>query len=181
MTKKPIKLFELWRETMDSLTREGLLLCSVDTTGKPNAMTIGWMTGGIVWGKPILTVLVRPSRHTFSRMEQVGEFTVNVMPPEFANALEVCGTVSGRDKDKFADAGLTTVPAKEVRVPIIVQGIIHYECRVVQKNDIIPANLAAEIKKSAYPHNDFHRVYYGEVLAAYATDDASKLLHRALI
>jgi len=181
MDKQPIKLFDFWQETIDALTREGLLLCSVDSGGKPNVMTIGWLTGGAVWSKPILTVLVRPSRFTYGRLEQVNEFTVSVLPAAFAEAIQHCGTASGRDGDKFAHTGLTPMAARKVRVPIIEQGVVHYECRVVHTNKVIPANLAADIKASAYANGDFHRVHYGEVLAAYAAPDAREKLRRPLL
>ena len=180
MNKQPIKLFDFWQETIDALTHEGLLLCSVDSDGKPNVMTIGWLTGGAIWSKPILTVLVRPSRFTYSRLEQVSEFTVNVLPAAFAETIQHCGTASGRDGDKFAHTGLTPVPAQKVRAPIIEQGAVHYECRVVHTNEVIPANLATEIKASAYATGDYHRVYFGEVLAAYAAPDAREKLERPL-
>ena len=178
MSKSAIKLFDLWQETVDALTHEGLLLCSVGTDDQPNVMTIGWLTGGVVWGKPILTVLVRPSRFTYSRLEQVNEFTVNVLPATFADAIQHCGTASGRDGDKFAHTRLTPVAAQRVRVPIIEQGVVHYECRVVHTNEVIPANLTADIKASAYASGDYHRVYFGEVLAAYAAPDAREKLKR---
>lgn len=181
MSKQAIKLFDLWPETIGALTREGLLLCSVGADGAPNVMTIGWMLGGAVWGKPILTVLVRPSRHSHTRLEEVGEFTVNVLPPERAEALQYCGTASGRDADKFARAGLTVSPARKVRAPIVGDGLVHYECRVVHRNDVIPEKVAPEIIAAAYPQGDFHRVYFGEVLAAYAEADARERLHRPLI
>jgi flavin reductase (DIM6/NTAB) family NADH-FMN oxidoreductase RutF len=181
MTKQPIRLFDLWSETIDSLTHEGLLLCSVSTDGKPNIMTIGWLTGGAIWSKPILTILVRPSRFTYSRLNQVNEFTVNVLPASFAEAIQHCGTASGRDGDKFSRTGLKPVAAQKVRVPIIEQGVVHYECRVVHTNEVIPANLTAEIKASAYANGDYHRVYFGEVLAAYAAPDAREKLRRALL
>jgi len=73
---------------------------------------------------------------------------------------------------------LTLSPAQKVRVPVIEQGVVHYECRVVHRNDVIPANLAAEVKASAYKAGDFHRIYYGEVLAAYAAPDAREKLRR---
>jgi flavin reductase (DIM6/NTAB) family NADH-FMN oxidoreductase RutF len=181
MTKQPIKLFDLWSETIDALTREGLLLCSMDSAGKPNVMTIGWLTGGTIWSKPILTVLVRPSRFTYSRLAQVNEFTVNVLPAAFAEAIQHCGAASGCDGDKFAHTGLKPVAAQEIRVPIIEQGVVHYECRVVHTNEVIPANLAADIKASAYTNGDFHRIYFGELLAAYAAPDAREKLRRALL
>lgn len=178
MNKPAIKLFELWTETMEALTHEGLLLNSVDQGGRVNTMTIGWLTGGIIWGRPVMVVLARPSRHTFSRLEAVGEFTVNVLPPSLSPALEHCGTVSGRDHDKFAETGLKLVPAQKLRVPVIEQGVVHYECRVVHRNDVIPANLADEVRSTAYKNGDFHRVYFGEVLAAYATTNAREQLRR---
>ena len=69
---------------------------------------------------------------------------------------------------------------RQVRVPIIEQGAVHYECRVVHTNEVIPANLAAEIKVSAYATGDYQRVYFGEVLAAYAAPDAREKLQRPL-
>ncbi len=180
-TKRAIKLFDFWQETIDSLTREGLLLCSAGADGKPNVMTIGWLTGGAIWSKPILIVLVRPSRFTYDRLNQVHEFTVNVLPASFAEAIQHCGTASGRDGDKFNHTGLKPVPAQKVRVPIIEQGVVHYECRVVHTNEVIPANLSADIKASAYESGDYHRVYFGEVLAAYAATDAREQLQRTLL
>lgn len=52
---------------MATLAHEGVLLNTVGVDGKPNTMTIGWMTAGIIWGKPIVTVLIRPSRHSFGK------------------------------------------------------------------------------------------------------------------
>jgi len=82
-------------------------------------------------------VLVRPSRYTYTLMEETGEFTVNVVPPELKEAATYCGTVSGRDHDKFKDKGLTQIPSLKVKPPIIKEGILHFECRVVYKSDLI--------------------------------------------
>lgn len=44
----------------------GVFLVTQGKERKPNIMTIGWMQGGIIWGRPIISVLVRPSRfHLF--------------------------------------------------------------------------------------------------------------------
>lgn len=174
--KQPIEPFELWRETVHVMSRYGLLLCSIGADGKPNVMAIGWMTGGIVWDKPILCAFVRPTRYTYSRLEEVAEFTVNVLPPEFSDAIQVCGTVSGKDADKFEKTGLKPVRAQRVKAPIIEQGIIHYECMVVHKNDVLPQFLSDEIAKYAYPAGNFHRIYFGEIVAAYAAINAKEML-----
>ena len=94
--------FDYLNETLDVLGKPGLLLVSTDADGKPNAMTIGWGTVGIIWGKPIFVVLVRPSRYTYGLMEQTEDFTVNVPSAELREAVAFCGSKSGRDYDKFA-------------------------------------------------------------------------------
>jgi flavin reductase (DIM6/NTAB) family NADH-FMN oxidoreductase RutF len=176
MTKQSIQPFALWQETMAALTHGGLLLCTMGADGKPNPMTIGWMAGGFIWGKPILEVLVRPSRYSFSRLEQNAGFTVNVMPPEFVEAIQICGSVSGRDADKFAETGVTPAPSCRVNVPLIEQAVIGYECRVVHTNEVIASRLMPEIVSAYYPQGDFHRVFFGEILAACAATDAKARL-----
>jgi flavin reductase (DIM6/NTAB) family NADH-FMN oxidoreductase RutF len=172
MKREPVGSFDLWADTMGPLRQEGILLCTVDREGRPNAMTIGWITGGVIWSRPILTVLVRPSRHTYSRLEEVPEFTVNVLPRSLAPACELCGTKSGRDLDKFAAAKLTPVPSLKVRPPSLAEALVVWECRVVHRNDVVPANLSTMIKATAYPQGDFHRIYDGEILGCFAAPGA---------
>lgn len=176
MEKRDYGLAEVWREALEVLHGPGALLVSVDEKGTPNVMTIGWATLGIVWGKPILTVFVRPSRFTFGLIDRTGDFTVNIPPPELAAAAQHCGTVSGRDHDKFAECGLTAARARYVRSPIIAECILHYECRVVHKHDIDPQTLASEILARSYPQGNFHRVFYGEVLAVYGVPNLKERL-----
>ena len=164
------------KETNKMLGHSGLLLASVDAQGNPNVMTIGWGTIGIIWGKPIFVVLVRPSRYTHGLIEITNDFTVNVPTPELADEVSYFGTVSGRDQDKFKVKGLTATPGKIVKAPIVEECAIHYECRVVHKNDVIPDELAEEIRNSAYRQGDFHRIYFGEILSVYADVDAKKRL-----
>jgi flavin reductase (DIM6/NTAB) family NADH-FMN oxidoreductase RutF len=164
------------KETNKMLGHSGLLLASVDAQGNPNVMTIGWGTVGIIWGKPIFVVLVRPSRYTYDLVEITGDFTVNVPTPKLADEVLYFGTVSGRNQDKFKAMGLTTTPGKKVRSPIVEECAIHYECRVVHKNDVIPDELAEDIRNRAYRQGDFHRIYFGEILAVYADTDAKERL-----
>jgi flavin reductase (DIM6/NTAB) family NADH-FMN oxidoreductase RutF len=177
MSKKvEASLTDYLEETMSKLRNPGLLLVSADADGKPNAMTIGWGTIGVIWGKPIFIVLVRPSRYTYKLMEQGDDFTVNVPSADMGDAVAFCGTKSGRDYDKFAEKGLTAVPGKKVKSPIIDQCVIHYECKIVHKNDVLKDKLTEGIISSAYSSGDFHTIYYGEILSVYASPDAREKL-----
>jgi flavin reductase (DIM6/NTAB) family NADH-FMN oxidoreductase RutF len=112
-------------------------------------------------------------------LEETGEFTVNVPPRELAAAVSHCGTVSGRDHDKFQEMRLTPVPARQVRPPIIEECLVHYECRTLHKNDLAPDSLVQGVLDEFYPQDDFHRIYFGEIVAAYAEVDAARRLGAA--
>ncbi len=167
---------DYFAETMRRMREDGLLLVTAGADGKPNVMTIGWATIGSIWARPTMIVLVRPSRYSYSRLEEVGDFTVNVPPTELAAAAAHCGSVSGREHDKFQEMHLTVVPAKQVRAPIIQECPLHYECRTLHRNDLVPAAIAQAVVDQFYPQGDFHRVYFGEIVAAYADQDAAQRL-----
>lgn len=77
---------------------------------KSNAMTISWGSMGTIWGKPILTVYVRPDRYTWGFLKDNDTFTVSFYPAQYRDALMTMGRTSGRDGDKAATAGLTVQP-----------------------------------------------------------------------
>ena len=162
--------------TLEVMARQGLLLVSSKPGEKPNVMTIGWGTIGLVWGKDIFAVLVRPSRYTFNLIEASGEFTVNVPAADMQEITNYCGTVSGRDHDKFREKKVTPAKSQTVSVPIIEECLIHYECRVVHKNDVVARNLTPEIESGCYGGSDYHRVYFGEIMRTCTARDVEQRL-----
>lgn len=164
---------EHYHEVMKALTSRGLLLAAYDASAKPNLMTIGWGSIGSIWGMPIWTVLVRPSRYTYQCIEHSGCFTVNVPTEAMAMACSACGAKSGRDSDKFAQAGLTSRQASVVKAPEVVECPIVYQCQVVHANDVMPAKLVGSIAEGSYAGEDYHRIYYGKILAMRVDADAS--------
>jgi len=176
MDYKEVPYTTYLNQTLSRLVHPGLLLVSAAGDGRPNAMTIGWGTVGVIWGKPIFVVLVRPSRHTYSLLEASDSFTVCVPSRAMVDAVDFCGTRSGRDHDKFEACDLTALPSTQVRAPGIAGCPVVYECQVVHTNDVVPPSLAAAIKASAYPRGDFHRLYFGQILAVRALPDAAELL-----
>ena len=176
MTKVQVQYTDYFAQTIQRMREDGLLLVSTGADGKANIMTIGWGTIGCIWASPVFIVLVRPSRYTYDRLEQVSDFTVNVPPRELEAAASLCGTVSGRQHDKFQEAQLTPIPSREIRSPIIKECVVHYECRTLHRNDLAPEALAQAGREQFYPGGDFHRVYFGEIVAAYADEDAATRL-----
>jgi flavin reductase (DIM6/NTAB) family NADH-FMN oxidoreductase RutF len=135
-----------------------------------NVMTIGWASLGFIWGKSIMTIAVRPTRHTFGIIERATDFTVSVPLSGMDKELEFCGTNSGRAGNKFKKSGLEIFPSIKAHTPILMVPGIHYECRIVFKSPMDPKNLAEDYKH-LYPQKDFHTLYFGEILECYSTAD----------
>jgi flavin reductase (DIM6/NTAB) family NADH-FMN oxidoreductase RutF len=176
MAKAQVGPTEFLTETLQALSHPGLLLVSLDGRGRPNAMTIGWGSVGIYWTKPVFVVPVRKSRYTYGCIGKTEDFTVNVLPRRLTDAAAFCGTVSGRDHDKLAEAGLTAAPSLAVKSPIIEECVIHYECKVVHANDLAPKVLAARMRRSMYPRGDYHRFFFGEIVAVRAESNVRRRL-----
>jgi len=139
---------------------------TVKAEAQLNTMTIGWATVGIVWSKPIMMVAVRNSRHTFGIIEKATDFTVAFPGDGMKKELTFCGTKSGRTYDKFKECGLKTGAAQKTLSPIIQVPGIHFECKIVYKS-AMDAEFMDAGYKPLYPENDFHTLYFGEILECY--------------
>ena len=162
---KEISFEEYAPQVLQALPKGAFL--TVRNAGRDNTMTIGWGSIGVIWNKPIFTVLVRPSRFTFGLLEASGEFTVSVPRTDMAKALALCGSKSGRDIDKFAVAGLQKLPGLKIATPVIAGAGLHYECKVVFKQPMNPALLDTVISAASYPSGDYHTLYFGLIQATW--------------
>ena len=156
-------------QTLGFLPGPGLLLAAASPSGGANVMTIGWATFGIVWNRPVCMVMVRPTRYTFTLIEESGAFTVNVPASGMDDVLDFCGHNSRRDVDKIRALGLAFSPAKTIASISLDDCSLTYECRVVGKYDISPDMLAEDVLLNHYKdgtrEGNYHRVYLGEILS----------------
>lgn len=162
--KSEIQYLKILEKAIKGLEESRTLLCTIDKNEKPNLMAIGWGNIGIIWGKPIFSILLRPSRYTYSLIEETGEFTINIVDDEYKEIVTYCGSISGRQEDKFQNTGLNMLKSKYVKVPIIKESIINFECKVIAKIDLMPEFINEKIRKQVYKSGDYHRIYLGEIL-----------------
>jgi flavin reductase (DIM6/NTAB) family NADH-FMN oxidoreductase RutF len=163
---KDIAYNEMSKEMLDQLQRGAFL--TVKGGDELNTMTIGWGNIGVIWSKPIFTVMVRYSRYTYELLEKTDEFTVSIpLSKDMKKELGICGTKSKREIDKFKECNLTAEKGKVVDTPIIGECDLHYECRIVYKQAMEPSNIDKKIREVKYSDNDFHVIYYGEIVASY--------------
>lgn len=113
-----------------------VMVSCADRGGNANIIAIAWI-GVLSSDPPVLGVGVRGSRHSHSLITDSGEFVVNIPTVDQVEALDYCGTVSGRDRDKFADTGLTAGKAATLLyAPVIEQCPVNLECRVIDRRPL---------------------------------------------
>jgi flavin reductase (DIM6/NTAB) family NADH-FMN oxidoreductase RutF len=109
--------------------RPVLLVSTRDGEGKDNIVTISW-AGVACTVPPMITVSLRTSRHSHGTISATREFVANIPTSKQIHAVEVCGTTSGRDSDKFAALGLGKTSPTVVSAPLITECPINLECQV---------------------------------------------------
>ena len=137
------------------------LVCAGDETGY-NAMAISWGGLGTLWERPAATVYVKPIRYTWQFLQKCDKFTVIFLPPELKKAVGIMGTLSGRDGDKAAAAGLT---------PVFGDGYVTFAqaettlvCRKMYTQDLTRDTMPASVIADYYTTEEPHTMFIGQVL-----------------
>ena len=93
--KEFVNPFDYANEICHALEK-GILL-TTKAGDQVNTMTIGWGSIGVDWYMDVMTVCVRPQRHTYTLLETNPEFTVSVpIKNDCKEQLRFAGSVSGR-------------------------------------------------------------------------------------
>ena len=144
----------------------GIFLCVGGDT--PNVMTIGWGGLSFYWGKNIFVAPIRPQRFTHDLLQKQKTFTLCVpFARTMSEALQKAGTLSGKDGNKFEAMGLQTLPAANINAPVLPGCAYVLECSVLSQNRFTRPDTDPSISAKMYPADDFHTLFYGEILACY--------------
>ena len=103
--------------------------------GKANVMTLSWHTM-MEFAPPLVGCVVSARDFSFDALLATRQCTVNIPTVELAAQVVGCGNCSGRSVDKFQAFGLTPMPAKRVRAPLIAQCFANLECRVCNTRQV---------------------------------------------
>lgn len=159
--------FESVQNILAEQLKYGVFL-NTEVDGVPNTMTIAWGNTGRMWDRESFSVAVRHSRYTFELMEKSEYFTVSVPAKgSLKKELGVCGTISGRVKNKFEETGLTITYLNEVKVPVIEECQLHFVCKIAYKQSMDPSLIKSDYVNNKYKTHDYHTLYYGEVVSVY--------------
>ncbi|MCE1252266.1 MAG: flavin reductase [Anaerolineae bacterium] len=170
MNRKSVDLKQFDISTLNAWNHWFLLTAGDFSSAKYNSMTISWGAFGVMWERPFAQVVVRPSRYTYQFIDTYPDFTLSAFPAGYEEALSLMGAVSGRDRDKIKESGLTPVKLAEVGAPAFAEAELIIKCRKVYYQDLNPDHFLADYVKESYPAGDIHRVYYGEIVGIEAPE-----------
>ena len=107
-----------------------VMVSCANAAGEKNIVTVAW-AGTVCTNPPMLSISLRPERHSYGIIRESGEFVVNLVTARLQRACDWCGVRSGRDHDKWAECHLTSAPAAKLELaPAIEESPVNIECRV---------------------------------------------------
>ena len=68
-------------------------------------------------------------------ISEKGEFGVNIPTKSQLDKIHLCGSVSGKDEDKYVKASLTPKEGREIDSYVIKECPVNLECKVVHRID----------------------------------------------
>lgn len=170
MKLQPLDIADLRLNIFKQFDKRWFVLTSGDfKTGQFNAMTISWGSFGTLWDKPFAQVFVRPTRYTLEFMNKYDSFTLCAIGKKYKSALNLLGTQSGRDGDKIKSSGLTPIPSSRVDSPCYKEAKLIVECRKTYWQDLDASHFLLPEIEYKYPNKDYHRVFFGEILAIFGS------------
>lgn len=112
-----------------------VMVSVADREGRTNIITVAW-AGTICTNPPMVSISVRPSRYSHHMILETGGFVINLTTRALVRATDYCGVRSGRDVDKWKEAGLTPMRSDAVDAPCIAECPVNIECRVVRTEQL---------------------------------------------
>jgi len=106
-----------------------VVLVTTAHKGKANIMTMSWHM--VVDFSPQFACILGPWDHSFTALRATKECVIAIPTVDLACKVVEIGNCSGREVDKFKFFGLTPMPAKMVKAPLVAECLANLECRVV--------------------------------------------------
>lgn len=160
----PIELLE-----MNPFTKIGKewALVTAGSKARCNTMTVSWGGVGVLWGKNVVYIFIRDSRYTKEFIDGGEFFSLSFFDEKYRSALSYCGAHSGRNEDKWKEAGLT--PATRLGIPYPDEANLVLLCKKMAAVPITEDMFCApEILHKWYKEHDMHTMYVGEIVDAMA-------------
>ena len=142
---------------------EDWMLITAGNTEKFNMMTANWGGLGSMFGKPVAFCFIDPTRHTFELMENNDTYTLTFYSEAHREALNFCGSKSGKSVDKVAETGLTPITTGTGSKAFSEAWLV-IECKKMISQTITPEAISDPEVKKAWSGKQLRKMFVGEII-----------------
>ncbi len=141
------------------------MLITAGNTEKVNTMTASWGGFGVMYGKNVAFIVVRPQRYTREFIDEEETFSLNFLDKSHRSTLNYLGTVSGRNEDKITNSGLTLDFTEQT--PYFQESTQVLFCKKLYRQPMVGEGILSDkLDKTWYSNKDYHILYIAEVIKA---------------
>ncbi|MCC6201591.1 MAG: flavin reductase family protein [Gammaproteobacteria bacterium] len=137
-----------------------VVLITTHDGARSNVMTISWTM--VTSFTPTLAITTGPWNFSYAALTATRECVIAIPTVDLLDTVIGIGTCSGADTDKFARFGLTPLPGKHVKAPLLKECLAHIECQVIdlveQHNIVVLQGVAAYVDRARRERRTLHAV-----------------------
>ncbi|MDF2539395.1 MAG: hypothetical protein K0S76_2416 [Herbinix sp.] len=151
----------LRKNVFQSIGKEWMLI-TAGNQDKVNTMTASWGGLGVMYGKNVAFIVIRPQRYTKEFIDDKTTFSLSFFEKEHKKTMNYLGSVSGRVEDKIEKSGLTVEYLEDT--PYFSEASYVLICRKLFKQTLNGESLLDEkLDHTWYPNGDYHDLYIAEI------------------
>lgn len=145
------------------MVSEDWMLVTAGNKEKFNMMTASWGGIGVLYNKPVAICYINPARYTYQIIENSDTFTLSFYTEVYRDALNYCGSKSGRDEDKVKGSGLTPIELEGGAMAFGEAWMI-IECKKLVSQSISLDAIDNEQERAKRATTPMHKMYIGEIV-----------------
>ncbi len=156
---------EVLRKNPFHLIGKEWMLITAGDGDNVNTMTASWGGLGVMYGKNVAFLVIRPQRYTKEFIDREETFSLSFLDKKYKSTLNYLGSVSGRSEDKIAKSGLTVVHSDST--PYFNEANNVLICKKLFKQPMNGDSLLDEkLENTWYSNKDYHILYIAEITKA---------------
>jgi flavin reductase (DIM6/NTAB) family NADH-FMN oxidoreductase RutF len=111
-----------------------VILVTCRHLGKDNIITVAWHMP-TSFNPSLYAISIGKARFSHDMIMDSGRFCINFMSADQKKGMERCGSVSGKNHDKFEHSGFVREECVKIDCPRIRQAVGFLECELVESVD----------------------------------------------
>lgn len=138
------------------------MLVTAGNSDKVNTMTASWGGLGVMFGKDVAFIVIRPQRYTREFIDHEDTFSLSFLDKSYRKELNYLGSVSGRDENKIEKSGLTVEFLNDT--PYFNESTNVLICKKLLRQPFDSNSLLIEgMNQTFFPNKDYHILYIAEI------------------